>query len=249
MKRIIISMLSVLIIFSCVGCSNTNQPVEEVPEAKQEIVETDDVFIKELKNTHNQIVEFWNSDMGIVEYSETPDGESDSYIVRDKNRELLCDSSLDYLCVYDNGKNYIYTDDNVFLEVDSSLPRHTESIYNRYVTLMNWIIEEPDKYEFKKVVNDDATVTYSYITTDYEYYIDKYNKTFSSLEILSVFDKAFELAITVDAEGNLTQIDWFATNSEENIQINIATMFTKDLASVYKKMGNNVQKIWEYIPK
>ena len=67
MKRIIISMLSVLIIFSCVGCSNTNQPVEEVPEAKQEIVETDDVFIKELKNTHNQIVEFWNSDMGIVE--------------------------------------------------------------------------------------------------------------------------------------------------------------------------------------
>ena len=50
LKRIIISMLSVLIIFSCVGCSNTNQPVEEVPEAKQEIVETDDVFIKELKN-------------------------------------------------------------------------------------------------------------------------------------------------------------------------------------------------------
>ena len=88
---------------------------------------------------------------------------------------------MDYLCVYDNGKNYIYTDDNVFLEVDSSLPRHTESIYNRYVTLMNWIIEEPDKYEFKKVVNDDATVTYSYITTDYEYYIDKGYPRFPNL--------------------------------------------------------------------
>ena len=50
MKRIIISMLSVFIIFSCAGCSSTNQPVEEAPEAKQEIVETDDVFIKELKN-------------------------------------------------------------------------------------------------------------------------------------------------------------------------------------------------------
>ena len=50
LKRIIISMLSVLIIFSCVGCSNTNQPVEEVPEAKQEIVETDKKYGSNMAN-------------------------------------------------------------------------------------------------------------------------------------------------------------------------------------------------------
>lgn len=247
MKKIICLILVTIMMFSVVGCSNKN---ETVPPYEHVLInENDNDGTKVAKSAINQLIDFWNEDMGIIHLDNNPNNSVRTAFVRENGNEIMYSSDISYLAMQkNNGENYILHINNTFEKIDEKLPRLITDTYNRYITLISWLLEDPDKYTWNKNVNEDNTITYYFVTEFTDYYVDKYKQYFSGHEMLSPYDKCFETAITVNIDGELVQIDWFASNEDESMIYEMATQFTKDLESVYLTMGEGIKDIWKVIP-
>ena len=234
-------------IFSITGCSNKNETTP--PYEKIIINDNDNEGTKAVKSAINQLIDFWNEDMGVIQMNNNPSNSISTMIIRENGNEIMYSSDLSYLALQkNNGENYILHINNTFEKIDEKLPRLITDIYNRYIILNSWLLEDPDNYTWNKNINEDNTISYYFSTELTDYYIEKYKSHFVGHELLSAYDKCFELTITVNLDGELQQIDWFASNKDETIVYEIATRFTKDIDAVYAMMGDGIKDIWKTMP-
>ena len=247
MRKIICLILSIIMIVSMVGCSNKN---ESTPPFEHETIYTNDnEGMKVAKSAKNQLIDFWNKDIGITYIENNPNNSITTYILREKGNEIMYSSDLSYLAIQKkNGENYILHINNTFEKINEKLPRLITDTYKRNIILISWMLEDTDKYTWIKNVNNDNTISYFFTTEDISYYVEKYKQYFNGHEFLSVYDKCFETTITVDLDGNLVQIDWVTTNKEETIVFETATRFTNDIEAVYALMGDGIENIWNDSP-
>lgn len=258
MKKYISIILSVLILSTIlVGCGEkTPEPI--VPDDQMEILQTDNDSVKIVKQAYNELQKYMIGDIFMVnmsrattvsteDYSPVEDY-TDSIIIKDKGRELYNETGMDYICIYTKDGNYILTSANEVLEADPNLSNFTDNIYNSYYTIIGWLLYNNEKFEYSKSVGEDNTISHILKTDDTEFIKEKYNSSFAPMELLEFINGYYEFVFTFDVDNNLTQIDWFGSNTDEDMAIETATSFSTNLSEGYLMLGSNVESIWEMLP-
>lgn len=258
MKKYISIVLSILMIsILLVGCGETPTKPPVKVENQLEILETDNDAMKIAKQAHNEIQRYMLGDVVIVNMSKVTsvstedfsqqEDYTDGVIIRDKGRELYNETGMDYICIYTEDGNYIFNSSNEVIEMDAELSNFTTGTYNNNLKLIDWVLKNSDKFEYTKNVGEDNTISHSFVSTDTNFIKQQYYSSFGPMEFLEFIDGHYELVFTFDVDNQLTQIDWFGTNKEENMAIETASTFSTNLEEGYNILGENTENIWDLL--
>lgn len=262
MKRSI-SILLVVLIFGILltGCGNNEKvetPVLKEPAEQVIILPTDDEVTIYTKTTFNELHKYKPNNIVMQNMSQTMYQNSDfeeladymdAIIVKDTRGEIYNETGMDYLCIYTGDKNYIYTYNNELIDIEEEVDNFSDGIYSNYFHIIDWILEDSTRFEYTKNVNEDMTISHSMKTFDVEYIKEKYYETFGNFEFLEFLDGYYEFVFSYDADDRLVQIDWFGTDNEEVHTIEVATIFSTNIAEGYALFGEGVENIWDIVPQ
>jgi len=258
MKKYISIILSILILSTVlVGCGEKT-PELVIPEDQLEILQTDNDSIKIVKQAYNELQRYMLGDIFMVNMSRvttvstqdytSQEDYTDAIIIKDKGRELYNETDMDYICIYTKDGNYILTSSNEVIDADPNLTNFTDNIYESYYKIIDWLLNNSEKFEYSKNLGEDNTISYVLKTYDTAFVKEKYYSSFGPTEFLEFIDGYYEFVFTFDIDNRLSQIDWFGSNADENTAIEAATTFSTNLSEGYLLLGDNIENIWEMLP-
>ena len=245
--------LSILLIFILIlsGCSSQNI------EGMLTINSDDSNMIKIVKTAYNDIKKYEVAkDIAMLNMISQALNESldytDTIIIRDNHRELSSEYNGNYLILYNEGQYYIWSEDSVLIDIPQEETKNevlpSVAVCQDYYKILNWILDNPDKFTYEENKNDDSNeINHIFTCKDVEFFKTQYYSTFGELPILEYFDNRFEIVITI-IDGELSQFDIYGCDKDEFNYLEMATIFSQNLQSAYNSLGSSADNIWELLP-
>lgn len=243
MKKYLILLLSLILVCSIfVGCSKQ----EVLPQNQLEILSTDNEYMTGIKKANNELEKYLTNNFALYNFAQIGEEYAESLIIRDGTYELEFDEDYGFIVLYMDKYNYIFSEDSGFTKIDDMVSEDfSTAIFDSYREIISWILNNEDKFDVYKHIDDNDIVSYTYFTTDVDFIKTKYQEAFGNYEFLELYTKSFEFVFSFKPSGTLVQIDWYGTDDENKNTINVATTFSDDITTAYNSIGTDMHKIWD----
>lgn len=235
-------------LISVTACSSTPE-TKEIEYEKIEILETDSDMIKAAKEVQNNLNKYEAlNDIYLFNKSADPEGiETTETIIKDDGKELYSASDMDFVGLSTPDGNFIFTYDYEIFEADTELPNFTAGVYEQYRKMLNWTIENEDKFKYQKIVDDNLSINYVIWSEDCHFIKEVFKRDFGEIDYLDLIDGRYEFVYSFNATGDLEQITLLAINESETLTVESLTYFSTNIKEAYDSLGTDVQNIWKMV--